>query len=813
MKYKYVLSLLWLFFVVFIIRAQDGKIIGQVFDNTSKKPLDFANVALFTNQSKEPLQAILSDSEGKFILQNLPYGSFTLKVSFVGYESFETSVLVSKEKPTARVNKVVLKENAQQISEVQVVGQRSGVSFEIDKKVFNVDETALAQGSSTTDVLKNIPSVAVDLEGNVSLRNNSSVEIWINGKPSGLTDENRGQVLEQMPAETVEKIEVITNPSARFNPEGSAGIINIVLKEKNRGSYLASINSNIGYDESGAINGSFGGNYMYNGPKFDVQLNGSIRGGERKNASYNNRATLVAEDTISHLNQRSLSESDMFMGFMRGGVTYHIDKKNDIGLSGFGMLGDFSGNSTINYHSLDANRDTLETRDRLADNANNRMHYNVSLDYKHFFDKTNHELSSSIYYVRGNHNSFNAYNTSRFGNDGVYINDSKTYQEQQATRNMYNITWQADYFNKFTKDSKLESGLSFNYRNSLSEDRMYDSIFTTNSFVEDVDKYNRFTYVENIFSAYTTYSQKIQTFSFQLGLRAEQTMTEAKQHYRSYFSLFPSVFLSQSLPQNNELQINYTRRINRPRGWQLNDFVNRTDELNLSYGNPSLRPEFTNSFEFNYIKNWEQGHTFSTSLYYRATSDVIQRVSKLQNEIMETTYENITTSESAGAELILKNRLFANKLDLTSTLNAYYYALAANESYGISSVENFTWNARMNANIIIQRGFTTQLTAYYRAPQVKVQGRDEQVYGVDLGARKTFFKEALSVGVSVRDLLDSQRTTNITWGENFYQESASLYSGRSYRLTLTYNFGNMKNGGKEQRNKNNNGFSEENLEF
>nr|MBP9971054.1 carboxypeptidase-like regulatory domain-containing protein [Paludibacteraceae bacterium] len=196
MKYKYVLSLLWLFFVVFIIRAQDGKIIGQVFDNTSKKPLDFANVALFTNQSKEPLQAILSDSEGKFILQNLPYGSFTLKVSFVGYESFETSVLVSKEKPTARVNKVVLKENAQQISEVQVVGQRSGVSFEIDKKVFNVDETALAQGSSTTDVLKNIPSVAVDLEGNVSLRNNSSVEIWINGKPSGLTDENRGQVLE-----------------------------------------------------------------------------------------------------------------------------------------------------------------------------------------------------------------------------------------------------------------------------------------------------------------------------------------------------------------------------------------------------------------------------------------------------------------------------------------------------------------------------------------------------------------------------------------------------------------------------------------
>jgi hypothetical protein len=252
MKFVYVASLIWLF-MAFSSLAQEGKISGQIMDNTSKKPLDFANIAIYTSQSSEPVQAVFSDIEGKFTMQNIPLGSYTLRASFVGYSTFETSVQLTKEKPSVRINRIPLSENTEQIKEVQVVGQRSGVSFEIDKKVFNVDETVLAQGSSTTDVLKNIPSVAVDTEGNISLRNNSSVEIWINGKPSGLTDENRGQVLEQLPAATVEKIEVITNPSARFNPEGSAGIINIVLKDKSKGSYLASVNASAGYDESGVL--------------------------------------------------------------------------------------------------------------------------------------------------------------------------------------------------------------------------------------------------------------------------------------------------------------------------------------------------------------------------------------------------------------------------------------------------------------------------------------------------------------------------------------------------------------------------------
>ncbi len=810
---KKLLYFIFAFCFVNIVVANDGQVLGKLIDNTTKKPLDFANVAVYKDGSAEPYKATMSDIEGQFVLQGLSYGKYLLRVSFVGYNSYEVTVELNKAKPIARFNRIILIENTKMIDEVQVVGQRSGVSFEIDKKVFNIDETVLAQGTSTTDVLKNIPSVAVDTEGNISLRNNSSVEIWINGKPSGLTDENRGQVLEQMPAETVEKIEIITNPSAKFSPEGSAGIINIILKEKTRGTYIASINTSVGFDEAGAWNTAAGANYMYNGPKFDINASMSIRNGNSIGGNYNNRATLNGTDTLSHINQLGVSEGDRLMGFLRAGLTYHINPKNDIGISGFGMLGNFNNNNNIDYFTLDANRDTIDYRKREAIRGTERMHYNISMDYKHFFEKSNHEFSTSIYYVRGNFDTDNSYLSQRYDNNGLYIPDSKIYQEQNAVRNMYFVTWQADYFNKFTKNTKLESGLRYNYRNALSQDRTFDSIFVSNSFVEDENKYNRFIYQENILAAYSTFSHKIETFSFQLGLRAEQTMTQAKTYYSSYFNLFPSVFVSQQLPNKNEIQLNYTRRINRPRGWQLNDFVDRSDELNISYGNPALKPEFTNSFELNYLKNWESGHAISSSLYYRATDDVIQRVRKLQANIMEITYENLLSSESLGVEFVLKNRLFKNKLDLTSTLNTYYYTLDKNEAYNIPRTESFSWNARVNANIIIQRGFTAQITSYYSAPSIIAQGKNPDRYGVDLGLRKTFFQGALALSLSARDVLDSQRTPSVTWGDNFYQISGSNIVGRDYRLTATYNFGNMKNGQRQQRNRNNNVLNEENLEF
>ena len=222
------------------------------------------------------------------------------------------------------------------------------------------------------------------------------------------------------------------------------------------------------------------------------------------------------------------------------------------------------------------------------------------------------------------------------------------------------------------------------------------------------------------------------------------------------------------------------------------NFKNKTDASNISYGNPDLMPELANALEFNYLKNWEQGHTISASVYYRYTSNVIQSVRKMENEVMETTYENITSSQAAGVELIAKDKLFSNKLDLTTTLNGYYSKLAGNEEYDIASTEKISWNARINANIILGKNLSGQITGNYNSPQLISQGTQNESYRVDLGVKKSFFDQTFNVSLSVKDLLDSQRTKSITWGKNFYQESENTFSGRSYRLSLTYNFGNMK---------------------
>ncbi len=788
---KNILLCLFLLFFTTISAQNQGKIFGKITDSAAA-PLEYVNVAVYAKNASAPVNGVLSNSKGEFVFTNMAYGAYTLKVSFVGYKTIERTAFITKEKTANNLGNIILREDSKIMDEVQVVGQKSGVSFEIDKKVFTVDQSIMAQGASATDVLQNIPSVTVDTEGNISLRNNSSVEIWINGKPSNLTDEDKGQVLEQLPAETIDKIEVMTNPSAKHSAEGSAGIINIVLKENRRKGYLASVNSSLSYTEEGKLSGSLGGNLMSSGRKFDINANASLRSGNSVGGGYNNRATIDGTDTISHLNQTNESGNNKLSGFLKGEIIYHINKKNDIGIDAFGMLGKNNSYNDIDYSYLDSNRDTTKTRDRDTKSSNNRIYYNTSIDYKHFFEKDKNELSSSISYVKRSNESNNYYNTSDYAANNSFIDGSKTYQKQSSDKNTEHFSWNTDYLNKFTSNIKLESGLSFNYDNSLNKDRTYDSTFTSEALIEDTTQYNEFTYIQQVYAAYATYGQKIKNFSFQLGLRGEETFTNAENHTKSYFYLFPTLFLSQTLPADNQVQLSYTRRINRPRGMQLDNFKNKTDASNISYGNPDLMPELANALEFNYLKNWEQGHTISASVYYRYTSNVIQSVRKMENEVMETTYENITSSQAAGVELIAKDKLFSNKLDLTTTLNGYYSKLAGNEEYDIASTEKISWNARINANIILGKNLSGQITGNYNSPQLISQGTQNESYRVDLGVKKSFFDQTFNVSLSVKDLLDSQRTKSITWGKNFYQESENTFSGRSYRLSLTYNFGNMK---------------------
>lgn len=764
--------------------ADNLKISGTLIDKNSNEPFAYVNTALHQQSNNQLVTGALSDMDGKFELY-APAGKYTLTITFVGYKTVNKPITLSEEHPHVRLGKIILKEDTQLIKEIEVVGQKSAMQLDIDKKVFNVSDNILAEGASATDILENIPSVEVDTEGNVSLRNNSSVEIWINGKPSGLSDTDKGQVLEMLPAETIEKVELITNPSAKYNPEGSVGIINIVMKESHKGGYFGSVTAGTNYQEGNDYpGGNLGLNFNYNQGKWDFFLNASGRHHLRTNSSYNNRTSFDAGKDTTYLNQTSNNINRFYNGFLRTGFTYRIDKQNEIGMSAFGAYNHFDRSSLLHYTSLDQNKDTTATRNRTSNSMGYMAFYNGTIDYKHKFVADKEEITANLNYFgscRSNNSDYHNWHDT----DGN-ITQTSEFQSQNSFR--HSASAQVDYFNKFTPNSKFEVGgkASFDYRNSL--DQSFDE-----NHIEIAERNNPWLYIEQIYALYASYGNKIKWFGFQVGVRGEETVIDANNITRSYFQLFPSAYLSFQLPAANEIQANYTRRINRPRGQQLNSYVDRTDPTNVTYGNPWLMPEFSNNVELNYLKTWDL-HTLSAGLYYSYTENVIQRVSKLNEAgVMENTYENINYSHNAGVELIAKNRLFKNYLDLTTSITGYYYCLGENKEYNIARNENFSWNARINANVKILSNLSAQVTAYYNAPRLVAQGTVDHRYGLNAGIKASFLNKALSVNFTVNDILNSRSNSLRTnYSDNFYQESANTSVGRSYRLSLSYNFGNMR---------------------
>lgn len=796
--------------------VEAGVIRGKVIDAKSREPMQFVNVSVRKAGSAVPLTGIVTDEAGAFYIPKLPEGNYTLSISFIGYKTIEKNFTLSAQTPGINFRNIPLEEDSQLLSEVKVTGQRPQMKFEIDKKVFNVDQNISSTGGSASDVLSNIPSVEVDNEGEVSLRGSSDVTVWINGRASGLSADNRGQILEQLPAESIERIEVITNPSAKFSPEGTSGIINIVLKEDRRAGYYGSVQA--GADTRGGWNLS--GNVNYSSRKMEMYAGLGYRERKRDGGGYSDRTNLDATgNPVSFLNQTSDNSGDGGQTFARAGATWHITTADHLNIAAFGMFGKRNQNTTIHYESNVPG--SFLNSQRVSETKNPMKGGNVELGYKHDFSKT-----SNIDIV-GSWNTWNMDQKSTYNQYSLFENgvETNTYQWQKNKTRAHNWELQADYVNAFTEFSKLEAGYkgTFSRQNSPVETWSGE---TAENALPNEQLYNRFYYDQDIQALYATYSGRFGNFGYQAGLRGEyshtntrslgyeQSKNEVTPYKDDYFSLFPSVFLTYTLPQDNEIQVNYTRRISRPWGRQLNPFMNITDSTNISFGNPHLTPQYSNSMELNYIKNWN-AHTLSVSAYYRNTNDVIQRISYLEDNIMKSTYENVAKTQSAGTEIVAKNHLF-EVLDLTTTLNLYYNKLdgftylpaGAETPVTGNSNEDFSWNAKMIANIALPASISLQLTGNYNSRQLIAQGHQKSNYSFDAGIRRSFFNRQLSLSINGRDLLDSRKWKTETSGSGFIQNASNWRTGRTIGFTLTYNFGNMKAGkGKNQRPAEDNGNS------
>lgn len=806
-------------------------ITGRVVDSHTLQPLEFVNVIA------ENGEGTITDADGEFAITDMKDGEHELKISFVGYLPVNKKVRVRG--ADASIGRVLLKEDTQSLQEVEVVAQGTTMRFELDKKVFSVDQNIAAAGGSVTDALENIPAVDVDQEGNISLRNSENVEIWINGKPSGLTAENRAQIMQQMPAESIKEIEVITNPSAKFSPEGTAGVINLVMKENRQAGYFGSVNVGMSYALAAPWKKAPGANAGFNLNFNKGIVDGYVNLGYhfRSDAGHNHseRTTYADSANLVPMRLQDTEGNQTRQGggiFARAGLNFQLASHSSLGISGFGIISEptamrSKSDNTTHYMLQDlTSGDTLRIWEREQHNRSWHPGGNAMLTYG--FKLRRHKLDISAAYYNFGFNMDNRYCT-REGSNA--LNE----QDQQSRNRDQSVEIKADYEWKPTDNSRLEAG----YQANMAW-RKTNSSATNGQGEEIYDYYSDFRNTEQTHALYVSYGNKFfERLSIMVGLRGEifkrhlDSYSKDKQgnirdNYAdytggqdtTYFQLYPSAFIGYDFGKGNELQLNYTRRVERPRGHQINPAQNFSDSTNISQGNPALLPTYSSNMELNYLKTWER-HSLSIGAFWRYKDGIVQNItmSDEQAGIFRNTYINANKRHEVGGDITTKNRFFGQVMQMTTSVELYYnrinrdtYTYFIGDDWHTITLPQqsaFTWSAKLQFNFMFTKTFTGQISARYRSPRVLAQGRTEHSYNIDLGLRKTFLDRKLALSLNVRDLLNSRARRSETWGDGFSQKSLNQWNSRTISLTLTYNFGNMKRKRNEKINDNNSRMSDD----
>lgn len=799
-----------------VAASAQGVVKGRVVDRGSNESQTFVNVTVTRKGSDKTLKGAITDENGSFTISGLPYGDYTLTVAFLGYKTVTRDFSVSQQKKSHSFNPLYISEETEMLDEVTVTGQKQTMKLEIDRKSFDVSQEIINAGGAATDVLENIPSVEVDADGNISLRGNTGVEVWINGKAGGLTGDNRSEILEQLPAESIERIEVIDNPSAKFSAEGSVGIINIVLKKDRKAGYYGSLQA--GGSTRGSANTSF--NINYSSALLDAFLNVGYRHRSSKGATKSNQQSFSSNEYQWYDGSQRNRGNNLFS---RAGLTWHATSKDDISLSGMMMTGGRNNNSSIPYHygTIGADGDSRMML-RLTTGDNESSMYYGEFNYRHNFSKR-HSIDFTVDFNRWKNDESTIYQDSTVYYDGE---TATLYSYQSRPQMVSNRKWEVklDYENAINDKFKIEAGYQGNFSHENSPQESYeDDDWNGSQPTEDQDFYNRFVYDMDLHALYATASLSLGKIGIMAGLRGEywkvhtESLSWEQEHDAStrdepfekdYLQLFPSAFLSYQVTPSRQLQLNYTRRLRRPWGGQLNSFKNTRDASIISYGNPELTPEYSHSFSLNYLST-QTNYSLLLSAYYRPTTDVIQSISyeSSADGLMYSTNMNVAKSLSTGLEMTLKNRI-CRILDLTTSANAYYYKLYAfnynidGQTVSGDADNNFTWNARVQAGLMLPYDISFQLSGRYRARQVVTQGYRKSSFNMDMGLRKTFFNKLITLSVSCRDLLNSRRWKTYTGDDTFTRYQERQRNGRDVTVTVIWNFGNIKQNKKRQNERN-----------
>ncbi len=763
---------------------------GVIIEKLSDKPLEFANVILKNNKDTTQVQGAITDKNGLFEFDNLPFGQYKISYTFIGFDKMEYPFIIVDSKQTKiDLGKLYISEVTKILGEVEVTARKLTFVNSIDRKTFNVGEDLMSKTGSVSDLMQNIPSVQVDIDGNVSLRGSENVMILINGKPSTLMGTNRAAVLQQMPASSIDKIEIITNPSAKYKPDGTSGIINIVLKKNKKLGFNGTISTNAGNDER--YNGSIMANY--NPGKLNIFGSYSIRQDDRLRYTYDSRKrTNIEKDSVSYSRLNSTDHSRPVSNILQTGVDYNLNDHTKVGVSGSYNYRRFDRRSTDLNTYLNSDLTVTREYDRLRRDPEFEKDMEFNGSVQHTFAKEGHELNLD------------------------YTASKSREEEDNHYSNIYRIPASSPTFdNTLIKQGDDESQLSLEYTNPISEDikielgyilenRKNDMDFFGESFnsqltiwEKDTEKTNRFIYKENIHVLYVTYEQVLGKFGFLGGIRPEQTFVNSNQLTTDtviksqYFRLYPSLHMSYNLSDLHQLQLNYSHRIRRPEGDEMNPFPEYQDQYNLRIGNPHLKPADIHSVELGYQFK-KKRTSFLSTVYYRYTYNSMTDIIRYINDSVKlTTRENLSKSTSAGLELVLSTSI-GNFANVNLSTNTYYNIIDASTLGYSSSKSTIAWSANLSAGINITKSTVLQLTTSYMAERLTPQGRQLPTYLFNAGYKQEFLKKKVAFIITVSDIFNSMRNTTIIDTPELYEKIIRRRSARMIYAGFTYTFGNQK---------------------
>lgn len=821
----------------------NGHFYGKVIDSTTEKPVEFASVQLWGNKfdtvSKKMNYVILSGmitaANGDFSLENLPVmGDFSLKITFVGYEDYAQKVSFNinwndmKGKDFSKMlnmmdkdlGNIKIKSITHSLDSVVVEANDAAMTLKFDKKVFNMSKLLTVTGGTAEDALKVVPSVNVDIDGNVTMRN-SSPQIFVDGRPTTLT-------LNQIPADAIETVEIISNPSAKYDASGGqAGIINIVLKKERKNGYNGDIRA--GMDQRLKLN--FGGDINSRQGKTNVFLSGMIN----QNMSVMNGSTYRENYNVfgavpSKINQTDKMTMNNLFGFARGGFDWFADNRNTLTFSGSYMSGSFSPNDVL-HTSTEVFYPPFPFTSAYNRTSNTGRHFaNVggSFQFKHIFPKAEKELTADVNYNNAKYSGDGDYVTEYVDTSGNIIGNDL---HMKYLGNGYNkmFTAQTDYANPIGKNKKIEGGLRASIKafEVLSANSIFND--STNDFETVVTPNANYKFNDQVYAAYGTFSDEVtKKLSFSVGLRFESSLyigtliDENKSLTHLYpLSIFPSGSATYSLKDNNDFSFSYSRRINRPNFFNLIPFTDYSDSLNLSRGNPDLKPEFTNSLELSFLHTIRNNNSFMASVWYKNTTGLIARyqVSEfdtvLNRTVVINTFQNASFANAYGLELTSNNTI---RKWMTMMFNVNIYNSVINGSNIEASLTNsqFSYTAKANVTFKFLKSFSLQLTGDYKSRtavpanrgggggdwggmgggmngignNTSLTGYNLPVYGLDAGLKYKFLKNKMaSLSINCSDIFSTNKKQSYSSTIYFTQTTQRLRDPHFFRISFMYNFG------------------------